>query len=1291
MKAFGKKLISLLLTVLFVAEAMGTAVTAAAVDAGSGGAASDSPASEAEYEAPEAEKSALAADVEEESGSAGEQAAAVPAPAKREAEASSEPDVPAADACLESAHDYANDTDETKTLTREGADLLDVTFSAETMVETGYDFIYLYDGSDQELGKYTGSELAGKTVRVFGDTVKVRLVSDADGAAYGYAVTSAEPKMVQKFSIKTPPEKTQYGFRDSLDLTGLTAAFLYTDGTEEILDSGFTAEPCDLSVPGEKTVSVSWRKWQTSFSVTVENVLAQGTCGEALTWKLEPDGTLMIEGSGAMGDYTSNTSPWYAYKEEIKVVSLPDGLTTIGRCAFYSCYNVTAVTIPDGVTSIGGSAFYGCTGLTEITIPDSVQSIEGNVLYNTGWYNSQPDGLLYLDGVLWGYKGARPEGDVIIQKGTRVIASSAFGHCFLTAVTIPDSVTSIGESVFSGCTSLKELTVSSNSAWSVSSFENCSNISKLTITGSGMFNRNGMNLTNLTTLVIQKGVTGIEEYAFKTCEGLTEVTIPDSVTSIGDSAFYGCMCLTAVTIPDSVTSIGDSAFYSCMRLTAATIPDSVTSIGDSAFYGCNGLTAITLPDSVISIGDSAFYGCTGLKELTISSNSVWSESSFNNCHNISKLTVTGSGVFYRRGKILSSLAELVLQEGVTGIGESAFYGCYRLTEVTIPDRVTSIGSSAFSGCSGLTEVTIPDSVTTINNYAFSGCTGLTGITLPDSVTSIGSYAFEDCDGLTAITLPDSVASIGRNAFYGCTGLKELTISSNSAWTASSYDGSFNGCKNISKLTVTGSGVFNKSGMNLTNLTELVIQQGVTGIGANAFSGCTGLTEIAIPDGVTSIGSSAFSGCSGLTEVTIPNSVTWIDNSAFRGCTGLTAVTIPDSVTAIGKYAFYGSGLCSIRILNPECRIYGDYDTIPSGAVIYGPWNSKAQAYAKSYGRVFKHLEHTGTVLRNARPASCVEAGYTGDVCCVDCGEILTAGEEIPSLGGHLFGEYQYHNDASCVQDGTETAVCSRCGEEDTRVVKGTAHGAVKFRVANTASGVEVRWTAVNGADGYYVYRRTGSGGWTRIKTTTSTSYTDTAARAGTTYYYTVRAYRGSFRSAYESSGTAIKRLTQPTVSLANTSGGVKITWQKVTGASGYYVYRRTGGSGWARIKTTTGTSYTDTAARAGTTYDYTVKAYSGSVYSSYVTNKSIRRLTQPAVSVARTSSGIKASWNKVTGASGYYVYRKTGSGGWTKIKTTRSLYFTDTTAKKGTTYYYTVRAYAGGSLSSYTSSKSIRR
>ena len=216
----------------------------------------------------------------------------------------------------------------------------------------------------------------------------------------------------------------------------------------------------------------------------------------------------------------------------------------------------------------------------------------------------------------------------------------------------------------------------------------------------------------------------------------------------------------------------------------------------------------------------------------------------------------------------SNVKKIVIEDGVTSIGKSAFSDCSNLTSITIPNSVTSIGDFAFYYCTSLTTITIPDNVTSIGESAFRFCSSLTSITIPDGVTSIGNAAFS-YTGLKSITIPDSVTSIGKFAFYNC-----------------------------------------------TSLTSITIPDGVTSIGESAFLSCSSLTSITIPDSVTSIGESAFYGCSSLTSITIPDSVTSIGNSAFSYCSRLTSIMIPDSVTSIGDYAFRNCS--SLKTISLSC-------------------------------------------------------------------------------------------------------------------------------------------------------------------------------------------------------------------------------------------------------------------------------------------------------------------------------------------------------------------------------------
>ena len=325
-------------------------------------------------------------------------------------------------------------------------------------------------------------------------------------------------------------------------------------------------------------------------------------------------------------------------KNKIKEAVIPNSVARIGEGAFSGCSLLESITIPfvgsrAGVTSsdknqapfgyiFGTSSYTGGTATTQRYYGSSTSSTTSTTFYIPSSLKS------------------------VTVTGGEILYGAFSGCSGLTSITIPNSVTSIGDYAFDDC-------------------------------------------TGLTNITIPNRVTSISQGAFRGCTGLTSVTIPDSVTSIGYTAFWGCRSLTSVTIGNGVTSIGGSAFYNCTGLTSVTIPDSVTSIGEGAFLDCTGLTTVNWnATECTSAGASSypiFRSCFNLATVNIGKNvKIIPPFAFKDCTRLTSVTIPDS---------------------VTSIGHYAFEACTGLTSIVISDSVTSIGNAVFRDCTGLTRIT----------------------------------------------------------------------------------------------------------------------------------------------------------------------------------------------------------------------------------------------------------------------------------------------------------------------------------------------------------------------------------------------------------------------------------------------------------------------------------------------------------------------------------------------------------------------------------------------------------
>ncbi len=546
----------------------------------------------------------------------------------------------------------------------------------------------------------------------------------------------------------------------------------------------------------------------------------------------------------------------------------------------------------------------------------------------------------------------------------------------------------------------------------------------------------------------------------------------------------------------------------------------------------------------------------------------------------------------------------------------------------------------------IVNVVIKDGVTSVGNSAFVGCFKLKNITIADSVQKIGSAAFQYSNELASITLPASLKSIGQNAFYGCISLQDVNYSGTMAQWAKVKVAADEALISAAIIHCADGDVDNHSGTCGENATWDLTDGVLTISGKGEMMGydegeyapwryrSDSITSIVINNGITAIGSAVFMGCGKVTSVSIPASVKSIEYEAFYGCESLEAIELPGTLKTIGDVAFLGCGFKDIVV--PEGVESIGYlaftlcDKLETASI---PGSVKKIGWAPFKG--CKSLKSITVAKKNKAYFS--NKGVLFEV----------AGMNIVS-----YPEAKELSESSPVLKVT------------------TANGKPKLS-----------WNKIDGAAEYRIYRSTGdSYKLNFFDATSNASYTDTRAKAGTKYYYVVEAV-GEYDEVYDYS--AIKNVqckpAAPTVSISRVSGKAKLSWKAVSGATKYYVYRSTDGTNYNLLSSTTKTAYTDSKSASGKKYYYRVKAVTvvngKAIVSGFSNTKSIfTSLAKPTVKITTASGKPKLTWSKVTSADKYYVYRSTDGKTFKHFATTTKLSYTNTSAKKGTKYYYKVKA-----------------
>ena len=924
---------------------------------------------------------------------------------------------------------------------------------------------------------------------------------------------------------------------------------------------------------------------------------------QLMKWTLTSDGTLTISGEGNMfgapwSQYKSKikkvligegvesiSDNAFHYYENLRSVSLPSTLTSIGEAAFWACSSLQSITLPNNLTHIGLNAFRACHSLTQVLIPASVTNIDGSAFecctgltdvvfegnsleFGSGatFYDCTSLKNVFFNGTRADWTASRGSSGSVLPAAAQIY----YKNDLISSGTCGDNS--------SGNNTQWKLTKAGTLIITVGTGCTEGGIADFAYGKAPWYQ--DIYDSGIRCLIIGSGIKTIGSYAFADCTDLAEIIVPDGVISIGDGAFQQNSGAKRVVLPPSTVYIGHGALRDCSALTSVSLPDSMSNrLFLDMFEGCTNLKSVDIPDGITDIYEGDLASCPNWTDIYYDNwGRVWNRVVSNvrdsipdrmNVHfkdniydsgscgeNVTwtltadgTLTISGTGAmtdytYDSRSPWYSCrtyIKRVVMQQGVTSIGDHAFWDCSGLTSVTIPDGVTSIGGDAFSGCAALTSVTIPGSVTSIGGGAFSGCTSLTSVAIPSSVTEIGGSAFSGCTGLTSVTIPDSVTSIGDSVFSGCTALTAVTIS-----------------------------------------------DGVTAIGGSTFSNCIRLAKVTIPKSVTSIGKNAFYYCESIADVYYDGTEEdWAKISISEGnedllaaalhCkpTPLTAPTVTggndsqgrptlkwDKVAGAAKYEVYRA-----RSMNGD---YIKYSTQTST----GYTNSAYLTSGSTYYYKVRALDANGT------------AGPWSDVVAVTCRLGLTAptvtggndSQGRPTLkwdkvtGAAKYEVYRArskdgdyikystvtgtsYTNTSYIENGNTYYYKVRALKSDGTAGAWSSIVSVTYKQTLSAPAVTggndsqgrptLKWNAVTGAAKYEVYRaRSKDGDYIKYSTVTGTSYTNTSyIENGNTYYYKVRALKSDGTAGAWSSIVSVTYRKPAAATVASGKCGDSAKWK----------------------------------------------------------------------------------------------------------------------------------------------------
>lgn len=701
-----------------------------------------------------------------------------------------------------------------------------------------------------------------------------------------------------------------------------------------------------------------------------------GVCGPKLTWTLDDDGVLTIEGTGEMYDF----------------------------------YNGDSILVSDDLRNPIETSTRSYTENDDVLGP--------NVPGPTApWPNEPSTKSDTTNGD--SSETSRPDSDFIYTRTPNVITHPYYSDYDNTNQQESTTVRQREEETTAprpeSTTAPARLRAAAKRDYSVDETKYVADVTEPTIAPDGyvcVFRWN-LHFDDIKKVVIGDGVTNISVAAFKNCKQLSEVKIADSVKYIGQEAFYGCSFLKEIFIPKNVESIGYRAFGSCELLSTldydavnclcgyywddnvnwfdnntviktlyigsdvkkipkiksiqtAIFKDGVTKIPNGAFYGFVKLTTVSLPETLTEIGVRAFYNCKSIREITIPARVTYIDyNAFENCESLEVLNFNAFNCdYYRRygqdnvfcnspvktlnvGNAvntlphIATLEKVTFAEGTAKVPDDLFESCSNLVTVNLPSTITQIGSGAFANCISLTNIAIPKDVNYIGNGAFSNCSALTNVDIPTALTEIGERAFEGCTSLENINIPTNVTKICDMAFRGCSAVKDLTIPERVTYVGYEAFGScsslatvnFNAenCSKVYKnafigcpVEVLNIGKVYGAIPRIITIKTVTFADGAVKVPDDAFSHCADLTTVNLPDSIKNIGAHSFEYCERLQSIDLPKDLEVIGEKAFFACYNLRNAQLPSSLTRIENGVFDNCTSLSDIVIPNSVEYIGDY-------------------------------------------------------------------------------------------------------------------------------------------------------------------------------------------------------------------------------------------------------------------------------------------------------------------------------------------------------------------------------